>query len=78
MSYDHTICVLNLNWLLTKASWTCMGTANLNEKNLATNSSWDFDANFETSDPSWSIPDPKFFSQSFAPAANPGYKNGVA
>ena len=27
-------------------------TANLNEKNLATNSTWDFDANFETSDPS--------------------------
>ena len=27
-------------------------TANLNEKNLATNSPWDFDANFETSDPS--------------------------
>ena len=27
-------------------------TANLNEKNLAMNSSWDFDANFETSDPS--------------------------
>ena len=26
-------------------------TANLNEKNLATNSSWDFDANFDTSDP---------------------------
>ena len=27
-------------------------TANLNGKNLATNSSWDFDANFETSAPS--------------------------
>ena len=26
-------------------------TANLNEKNLATNSPWDFDANFDTSNP---------------------------
>ena len=29
-----------------------MLTVNWNGKNLATNSSWDFDANFETSDPS--------------------------
>ena len=33
------------------------------KKNLTTDSTWDFDANLYTSDPNWSIPDPKFFYQ---------------
>ena len=52
--------------------WQKSVTANLNEKNLATNSPWDFDANFDTSDPNWLIPDQKFFYLCRAPVVNPG------
>ena len=40
-------------------------TVHLKEKNLSTNSSWDFDGVVDTMDPYWFVPDKYFFPRSY-------------